>query len=305
MTKRAMRWCALPAVLAACSGGDKIVSAADVGGTPTVLSAADSVFLANLVANQAIANFRNLRLMQAVDVGAIAGTSVPPGCQATLTGTGDTNGNGIAEDQTLSFSAANCTVTQAGATNRTVGSVRVQDLGVLRGYRVTYTGLAQTVTLADTTVGIEVNGTIEVQWSSATSGRTLNTLSTRLSRQERAGAATLTLGANTTTTYTPTGGGQIQVGRNLPAGVFTLSGSLTASLTASGTLRTAGVPATATFAVALSTSTNMGYDGSCLADRAFGSGRVQGTVTGYAPGALAIAFTGCGQGSTPPPGVKR
>jgi hypothetical protein len=289
----------------ACSGGDKIVSAADAGGGATVLSAADSAYLANLVANQAIVNFKNLRVMQAVDVAAIVGTSLPAGCRATLSGAADANGNGIAEDQTLTFAAATCTVTQGNATTRVTGAVRVQDLGTLRGYRVTYTGLTQAVTVADTTLTVEANGPVEVQWSSATAGRTQNSVTTRITRQERSGSAAATFGANVTTAFAASAGGQIQVGRNLPAGTFTMTGSLTTTLTSSGTLRPAGIPATATYAVAITTATTMAYDGACLSDRAFGAGRLAGTVSGYASGSVSTAFTGCGAGTTPPPGTKR
>lgn len=289
----------------ACSGGDKIISGGGGNGNSGRLVADDSLFLANLVANQAISTFKNLRLMQVTDVVSQVGGSLPAGCRPTLTGTADTNGNGISEDQTLTFTASNCSLTQGAASTRVTGAVRVQDLGGLRGYRTTYTSLTQTVTLADTTLAVEVSGSLEVQYATATSGRSANTVTTRITRQERAGSASLTLAASTTGQFTPTGSGQIVPARNLPAGTYTLGGSVTAGITASGTLRPAGQPGSASFGVAITTALTMTYDGSCLSDRAFGAGQLRGSVSGFASGVLATGFTGCGQGVTPPPGVKR
>lgn len=288
-------------VVTACSGGDKIVSAN--GSTPAqvVLSAADSAYLANLVANQAITNFKNLRVMQAVN---LAG-SLPAGCQPTLSGTGDTNGNQIAEDQTLTFTTQTCTFTQSGTTTRVSGSIRVQDLGGVRGYRVTYNTLTEVATLADTTVTFTLNGAYEAQWTVATSGRTLLGVTTTISRQERTGTSAVTFTPNMSGIFAPTGNGQIAVGRNLPAGTFTLSGTLATVLTFSGSLRPTGAPASLTYNVAVSTPVTMAYDGACTQDRAFAAGQLRGAVSGYAPGALTSAFAGCGQGVTPPPNVKR
>lgn len=293
----------LLALAAACSGGDKIVAAGS-GNASVRLSVEDSVFLANLVASQAISNFKNLRLMQVSDVVSQVGGALPAGCRPTLTGTADTNGNGISEDQTLTFASATCSQTQGNATSRINGTVRLQDLGGLRGYRTTYTGLSQAVTIADTTLTVEVTGALEVQYVSATSGRTSSTVTSRIIRQERGGSATLTLGSSVTSTFTPTTG-QIAVGRNLPAGAFNLTGSVSVGLAANGTLRAAGQPANITFNIGITTAQPMAYDGTCLNDRAFLNGQLRGSVTGYAPGSLATGFAGCGQGVTPPPGVKR
>jgi hypothetical protein len=304
---RLTRAAATSVVLAlGCSGGDKIVAANGSGaGAPTVITAEDSAYLAGFVANQAVVNFKNLRVMQPPNVATIAGSGASAGCNPTLTGTGDTNGNQIPEDQTISFTAQNCTVTQSGATLRLTGSVRVQDVGGLRGYRLTYSALTQTVTQADSTATISANGQVEVQWTSATAARVSNTLSTRIAVQHRSGSTSVTFTANITGTFTPSGTGQIVTGRNLPAGSFTLSGTLALLLTADGSFRTPGTPASATFNTTISTTSTMTYDGLCQADRAFASGQLRGVITGYATGALTTGFTGCGAGSTPPPGPKR
>lgn len=288
-------------VAVACSGGDKIVSATGSSNSAAVLTSSDSSYLANLVTSQVTTSFKNLRVMQALNLA----TSFPSGCSPTLSGTGDTNGNGIAEDQTLTFTAANCTVTQSGATSRFTGSVRVQDLGGVKGYRLTYSNLAQAVTLADTTLTVTANGVFEAAWATAASGRTSMGIVTTILRQEKGGATSVTFTPNVVATFSPTGNGQISAGRGLPAGTFTASGTLATQLTWTGSFRTSGTPASATYNVAISTSLTMTYDGVCTADRAFGAGQLAGVVTGYAPGALTSVFNGCGAGTTTPPGVKR
>jgi hypothetical protein len=297
------------AALGACSGGDKIVGASEEGGQNpppgnSALTSEDSVFIANLVASEAISNFKNMRTMPITQVAAMAGAATPQGCNPTLTGTADTNGNGIPEDQTITFTQQNCSITQQGITGRLTGSVRVQDIGGLRGFRVTYNSLTTTAISADTTATILVNGVLEIQWISATAGRTLSTLSTRIAAQRPNGSASMTFAPNVTSQFTTTGG-QIAVGRNLPAGTYTMTGTLVVSYEASGNLRPAGSPAQASYTTNINTATTLTYDGTCTHDRAFGAGQLRGSVTGFANGSLATSFNGCGSGQTPPPGVKR
>jgi hypothetical protein len=301
-----MRRCfGLLCLTAACSGGEKIITGGAGGGTiPARWVAEDSAYLANLVANQAISTFKNLRTLQAADAAAQVVGTLPNGCRPAVSSTADANGNGIVDDQTLTFSAANCTISQGSSSSRITGTIRIQDTGLLRGYRVSYGSLQQAGTIADTTISVEINGTLEVQYASATSGRSTNNTVNRFVRQQPGGSATLSLTAATTGAYSPNTG-QIVPGRNIPAGSYTLTGTVGTTLSASGTLRAAGQPASATFTVAISTALAMTYDGSCTADRAFGAGQLRGAASGYATGTIATGFTGCGQGVTPPPGVKR
>lgn len=291
------------AAAVACSGGDKIVGATD-SLAPAVFTPDDSVFLSNLMVSQTLTSFRNLRLNAVTDVFSLVGGTLPAGCNATLSGTGDTNGNGIAQDQTLTFSAQNCSITQGGATSRMIGTVRVQEVDGLRGYRATYTNLQNQVTVADTSVTATINGTLEVVWVSATSARVQNNVTLRIAQQHPGGQASLTMGTALAGTFTPSTG-QLVAGRNMPAGTFTTTGSVSVTLSASGSLRSQGQPATATYSVAVTSPVNMTYDGSCTHQRAFAAGQLRGAVSGYAPGSLSAGFSGCGQGVTPPPGVKR
>jgi hypothetical protein len=287
----------------ACSGGEKIVGASGNAG-PAVFTAEDSVFLANLMVSQTLTSFRNLRLNSVTDVYSLVGGTLPAGCNAAVSGTGDTNGNGIAQDQTLTFTAQNCSVTQSGATTRIVGSVRVQELDGLRGYRATFTNFQNQVVLADTTATATITGALEVVWSSATAARVQNTVTLRIAQQHPRGQASLTLGTSLSGSFTPSAG-QLVAGRNLPAGTFSATGSVSATIAASGTFLTQGQPSTATYNVSVSSPVNMTYDGTCTHTRAFAAGQLRGGVSGYAPGSVSAGFSGCGQGVTPPPGVKR
>lgn len=287
-------------LLAACSGGDKIVGPGG-GGVPvsTRLTAADSAFMASTLANAGFDAINNLRRAPATTLPAIF-ANLPPCNPAIVTGGPDTNGNGIPDNRSATYTAASCTYLNAGSTVTVAGSVRLEDVGGLVGYRATYTNFTITATKGDSVVSSILNGSFEYRWVSATSATSTENGTITFAVQGGGGGFSLARSANLTGTFTPSAGNTIRPGFAFPSGTFALTGTLSVVGTLTGNQVTPGVSPTQTLNLNVSTTTQLSVSSACSSDAAFSSGALAATVTGSNQGALEVRFSACGSGPTTP-----
>lgn len=292
--------------LAACSGGDKIVGA---DGTPsggsnnsTVLSRGDSVYLAGFVSAAAASAMQQMRGIGTMLVTGF-GSSRPPCTPTTTVGGADANSNGIPDDQTLTWSASTCTFLSSGVNTTAGGSVRVQDLGALYGWRVTYTNYVVAGTRADTIARVTLNGAYEFRYTTATSGTAIDNTTQRIEAINNGGSVTLTRTAALTGTLAPTNGSF--TGLNFPGATMQFGGTLSINAVLTGNQIVSGQPTNVTFDIAVSAPTALTSPVSCSATPAFTSGTMDGVVTGTWRGALRVTFLACGSGTGTNPGTKR
>lgn len=215
------------------------------------------------------------------------------GCLPGQSDPTDTDGDGIPDDNVVTFTAGNCTVTDTTDPNgpltiTVTGSVRIQDTDgatTLFGYRVGITGFS--VTLKDT-----VSGTPDLQVSvsgnfDATVGSTLASASQDLRTSLRLDGVKL-FGdhANWALGYTPTGG-DIALGEALPAGEFTVNGSYAWSGSLDG--------AEGDWSFALQTPLPLVWDGACDdPEWPFESGQLKGAIIARRSVGFTVDYAGCG-----------
>jgi len=295
-------------LLAACSGGDKIVAPdGSTGPSNTRLSTADSIYMASTLANASFDAINNLRRIPNTTLPAVF-TNQPPCNASTVVGGTDSNNNGIPDNRLAQYTAAGCTYASSGATVTVSGGARLEDLGGITGYRATYTSFTVTATKGDSVVRTVIDGTFEYRWTSANSATTLDNSTLTAEVRSSAGSVSLTRTASLTGTFTPSAGNTIRANFTFPTGTFTLSGTLSVTGTATGNQVTPGVSPTQTLNLNVSTSTQLSVSSACSSNQAYSSGALAATVTGSNQGALEVRFAGCGSGpSTPtvtPPGKR-
>jgi hypothetical protein len=283
----------------ACSGGDKIVSPdARNNNTSNRLSPEDSLFVINQIAGAAFSTIKAFRNISNPGLPGI-GSSVPP-CTPAVTGNTDANGNGIPEDRLTTYTAANCSYNNNGTAVVVTGSVRVQDLGVLYGYRITYNNFNTVGKRGDSTYTTMVDGSIEYAYTSATSARSLDNLAITLGAASSLGGVSLARQGAFSTTFAPSGTNTIALTRSLPSGSLNLTGTLTVIATFTGNQIPAGGPASQTVAMNVTTTTPLTANQSCTSDASIDSGQLNATVSGSQFGAAVARFTGCGVGGGGP-----
>jgi hypothetical protein len=281
-------------VLVSCSGGDKIVDPNAVAGAGSFTwNAADSSYLANVTVSAANVAIKGLRNIKTPDVPSYGKNA--PGCPPTLSvGGGDTNGNGIPDDQTLQYQSASCSYTVNGSAATVAGNLRIQDLGEIFAYRASYTNLVLTLTKGDTVVTTTVNGSIELHWVSATAASYIDKSSVVIVVRSSAGSQSQTRTANLSALFTPVGG-TIAASSSLPGGTMTLNGTLTIGATTSGNAVKAGIPTSITYNASVSTPVTLAIASSCSSEPVFGAGgALSAPVSGTASGTVSLQFTGCG-----------
>lgn len=312
MTRLAMYPVAAPltavltaALLSACSGGDKIVSPDDPGGSNnTALAAADSVFLAASLMSAGFDAVNNLRRMPVSALPAVF-SNQPPCTPTTTTGGADSDNNGIPDDKTVQFTAAGCTVVSNGTTNVVTGTVRVEDRGGIIGYRVTYTDFTVQATKGDSVVRSVITGTFEYRWVSATSATALDNSTVSIEARSSTGSVKVSRSANLNASYTPSSGRTIARNGLFPSGSLSLNGTLSITATVTGDQVQPGLGATQTLTMNVSTTTDLAYSSACNNDASVSAGNLSATVSGSNQGALTVRYSGCGVGTgssglTPP-----
>lgn len=295
---------ALITLAASCSGGDKIVSPDTLNNNntgPKKLSTEDSLYVVNQISSAAFASIKALRNITVPSLPGL-GTSVPPApCNPTVTGTTDTNGNGIPDNKLSTYTAANCSYPNNGTAVVVTGTVRLEDLGGTYGYRVTYTNFNTIGTKGDSTYKTLVNGTIEYAFTSTTQARTQDNLDITLFAGSSAGSASLQRVAGSLAgTFTPSNGNILSRTAPLPTGTLIMSGAMTVTATATGNQIPTGGPASQTVSMLISTTAPMNANIGCSLDQSLNSGGMQATVGGSQTGAASVTFTACGQGGTGP-----
>ena len=304
---RLVRACAL-LLVAACSGGDKIVGPDGTNGggnsnQNTALVAADSAFLAQTASGYVLQEFNSMRTMGLNGSAPLtAPTGAPAGC-ITTTGGADANKNGIPDDMTQTFNTQACTTTNNGTTVTIAGSVRLQDVAGVLGYKLTYNAFKVTASTADTTVSISLTGTQEVAFTDARTAHTINATSSVLETRSKTGSVSLTIARNLNGTFAAASNFTPKAA--FPGGTFTVAGTFTVGIALAGDTRGPGDPANASFTVTVNTTRVLNFDGFCSSQAAFNNGELAGQVTGYAKGSLAVRFTSCGTGTTTPPTTKK
>lgn len=295
-------------LLAACSGGDKIVGPDGSGGPPdTRLNAADSVYMAATLASASFDAINNLRRTPTTTLPAIF-SNLPPCNPSVVTGGPDSNNNGIPDNRAAQYTTGGCTYVNNGVTTTVSGTARLEDVGGLIGYRATYTDFTVTATKGDSVIRTVISGTFEYRWASATSATYAENSTVSISAQAAGGGFTLSRSANLNGTFTPTSPSTIRTGFTFPSGTFTLNGTLSVSATATGNQVTPGVSPSQTLSLNVSTTTQLAVSSGCTSNAAYSSGALAATVSGSNQGALEVRFTACGSGpSTPttaPPGKR-
>lgn len=287
------------AVVAACSGGDKIVSPDELNNGPRLLSTDDSLFAVVQMSGAAYSTITAFRNIVTPPLPGLFGNVPPSPCAPTIVGNTDTNGNGIPDDRTQTYTAANCTYSNNGVSVVVTGSIREQDLGGLYGRRVTYSNYSIVGKKADSTFTTSVTGPIEYVFESATQARSLDGLAITIGTAATGGSATLTRSANFTTTFVPTSG---SLSRNgfLPSGSLTLNGTLSISAVVTGNQIPSSGQSSQTISMNISTVTQMNANTNCTATQSLNTGEMKATVGGSQTGNIAMRFTACGSGPTGP-----
>jgi hypothetical protein len=185
-------------LLAACSGGDKIVAPdSSTGPSNTRLSTADSIYMASTLANASFDAINNLRRIPTRHCRRCS-TNQPPCNPSIVVGGTDSNNNRIPDNRSAQYTAAGCTYTSSGATVTVSGGARLEDLGGITGYRATYTSFTVTATKGDSVVRTVIDGTFEYRWTSANSATTLDNSTLTAEVRSSAGSVSLTRTANPT-----------------------------------------------------------------------------------------------------------
>lgn len=213
-------------------------------------------------------------------------------CTPSQSSVTDTDNDGIPDDDTITFSAANCTfpdTTDQGVPVTVVvtGTVRLQDTDgatVFYGYHVGVTGFTVTVADSQGNSGVtRVNGIYDVSVANdqaTTSENITSSLSLNGSRL---------YGDHTTlvVAYLPTGGSISPSATQLPAGDLTLTGGYTWS----GQLG----QVSGNWGFVLDTPIPLHYDGACSdPEFVFASGQLKGAINLRQTVGFQVDYGGCG-----------
>ena len=213
-------------------------------------------------------------------------------CTPTQSDSTDTDHDGIPDNNTISFTAGNCSfddTTDVGmpVTIAVSGTVQLLDTDgatVFYGYHVGVASL--TVTVTDTsgnTVAAGLNGTLDasVAGDQATTSENL-TSGLRLNGSKLYGDHT-----SLVVSYIPTGGTISPSAMQLPAGNLTLTGGY-AWAGQLGSVK-------GDWSFVLDTPTPLSYDGSCDDDQyVFGSGQLKGAINLRRTIGFEVDYSGCG-----------
>jgi hypothetical protein len=301
---------ALTVLTAACSGGDKIVSPDELNNNNnnTKLSSQDSLFVINQIAGAAFSTIKAFRNITNPGLPGVGASRPPAPCAPTSVGTADANSNGIPDDITTTYTAANCSYTNGGTAVVVTGTVRLQEVAGLYGYRVTYGNFNTVGRKGDSTYTTAVDGSVEYVYANATSARSQDNLAITLAVGSSLGSVSLTRQGAFSTTFTPSGSNTIATNRSLPTGSLSLAGTLTIIAAVTGNQIAPGGQSSQTITMNVSTTTAMNASQACSGDASIDSGQMTATVTGSQTGTAVARFTTCGSGfggPTSPSGPKK
>jgi hypothetical protein len=208
---------------------------------------------------------------------ALAGRA--PGCDPAQSDPTDTDGDGIYDDNIVTFTAANCTTEdESGLPLVATGTIRIQDQGSLFGWQVDFGNLV--VRIGDNTdyARITVNGSYAADVGAAAASASQMISAGVVSSSE----GTYTFSDDWTLGFTPDGNGVIPDGGPWPAGSFDLAGDFHF------------VRGGSSYALGLVTTAPLAIDGQCTGFPPFQSGQVVGAIVAHQSEGFVITFTGCG-----------
>ena len=229
---------------------------------------------------------RNPAMQRGLALLASAGT-----CNPTVTNPTDTDGDGIADNNTITFSAANCTFLDSltGVQFSVTGTVHIQDTddaNTFYGYAIGFGSFA--VTLSDTSgqspdLSVSLTGSLgsDVGTGSATGSQNLRTSLRVGTSTVFADAAVWTLG------YAPANGVIDPAATQLPAGGIDVNGSYSFTGDVGGRSET--------WSFGVRTNTSLQYDGSCTDDLSpFTNGTMDVYISANQTVGFTVAYGGCG-----------
>jgi hypothetical protein len=212
------------------------------------------------------------------------GGTLPVGCPPAPSNTTDSDGDGILDDATITYTNPPCLLTGLrGGTAAVTGQVRIVDPSVnATSFNLTFTDLTWDYTAPSGGLDYSVirNGTLARSGTSSA----VTVASLRTTKRQRGDIIALaTLSLDLDWTFTASTPGSIQADQPLPDGSLTVAGSL------------GWVRSSEHWNLTVATPTPLVYDASCTEPQRFTSGvmTLTGTVAGQA-GTLALVWSNCG-----------
>jgi hypothetical protein len=203
-------------------------------------------------------------------------------CDPTVSNTTDTDGDGIYDDVTATFTADNCSYTnQAGQSVVVTGSIRERDQGEIFGFMINFNSLRYVITGQSATGSLTIGGSYSTNVGPdlATAGESLHLVLTSSVDPsiEVSEAWALTFTPDATIEAAAT---------ELPAGSFTLAGSLSIGRD------------NRHWALILVSTDPLVYDGVCASEPPFASGSIEGQIASARTHGFHMQFNGCGSDAT-------
>jgi hypothetical protein len=212
----------------------------------------------------------------------------PTGCTPSVVGdSSDTDGDGIPNNATFTFTTANCTVvdTVSGSTASVTGTVAFQDTDdndTFFGYSVGFGQWRYTLTSGGSSAFIQLNGTTAADvGTGAVSGNDHYAVTVG------AGSDNLTVSQNWDAAYTPDPGEVVDPGApSLPAGSFAINGNFGFSGQSQGQ--------SGAWSFGLTTTNALAFDPSCGDINQLTAGSIQGVISANTAVGFTIDLQGCG-----------
>ena len=203
-------------------------------------------------------------------------------CDPEGTSPEDPDGDGIATDDTLTFTPANCggEDRESGVTTAVSGTVRVQDLGPIYGFQLTLTDFQISIVPRGQRVGstIILNGTYR-----ATVGPLAASATQDLDYDiQIAGAPPIGVSYNWDAEFTPLEGMRISPNRAWPTGTFDVSGNLDYNVGDNA------------MSFSLDTTEPLIYQPGCQTPPPFSAGEIQGVLTTNESSGFSLVHRHCG-----------
>lgn len=203
-------------------------------------------------------------------------------CDPEGTDAADDDGDGIATDDTLTFTPANCggEDRESGLVTSVSGTVRVQDLGTIYGFQLTLKDFQVSIVPRGQRVGttMVLNGTYRATVS-ATAASATQDLDYDI---QIAGAPPISVSYNWDAEFTPMEGMRISPNRRWPSGTFDISGNLDYSVGDNA------------MSFSLDTTDPLIFEPACETPPPFSSGELQGVLTTSQSSGFTLTHRHCG-----------
>jgi hypothetical protein len=257
------------------------VSAMDFGGTNVGL--APGVRPASAIPAQVLARLTALARLQP-GATPFASAMFSASCTPATVGSGtDTDADGIPDDMTVTYTAANCTVTDTATGDVQVsrGVIRYRDTNDnLYGFDLTVTDLRQDSYDASSDQFDHSVINVHESAKTTTTGGTWGLVISAVIRQGVGDTVTFSQDVSYNVSGKLTSNGAIPAGGPMPDGTLTLSGNVTATLPTAGHL-----------SVDLVTTTPIHYESTCPGND---SGKMEMRLNGNAAEGVLVRWISCG-----------